>query len=112
MAKVKKTLALEIISFKHPQTNETALVGSTLCPDAPCELESTARPTRKPLEEAPFIPTHPLSQRTVDIRKNPQTNETALVDTSLYPIALLELDGKVCVTARFLDFSICCIDMI
>uniref|UniRef100_A0AAQ5YS74 Poly [ADP-ribose] polymerase n=1 Tax=Amphiprion ocellaris TaxID=80972 RepID=A0AAQ5YS74_AMPOC len=25
MAKVKKTLALEIISFKHPQTNETAL---------------------------------------------------------------------------------------
>lgn len=26
MAKVKKTLALEIISFKHPQTNETALV--------------------------------------------------------------------------------------
>ena len=27
MAKVKKTLALEIISFKHPQTNETALVG-------------------------------------------------------------------------------------
>lgn len=26
MAKVKKTLALEIIGFKHPQTNETALV--------------------------------------------------------------------------------------
>lgn len=26
MAKVKKTLALEIISFKHPQTNDTALV--------------------------------------------------------------------------------------
>lgn len=26
VAKVKKTLALEIISFKHPQTNETALV--------------------------------------------------------------------------------------
>lgn len=26
MAKVKKTLGLEIISFKHPQTNETALV--------------------------------------------------------------------------------------
>lgn len=26
MAKVKKTLALEIISFKHPQTSETALV--------------------------------------------------------------------------------------
>uniref|UniRef100_A0A672JAZ5 Poly [ADP-ribose] polymerase n=1 Tax=Salarias fasciatus TaxID=181472 RepID=A0A672JAZ5_SALFA len=25
MAKVKKTLALEVISFKHPQTNETAL---------------------------------------------------------------------------------------
>lgn len=30
MAKVKKTLALEIISFKHPQTNETALVRSLL----------------------------------------------------------------------------------
>lgn len=28
MAKVKKTLALEIISFKHPQTNETALVST------------------------------------------------------------------------------------
>lgn len=26
VAKVKKTLALEIIGFKHPQTNETALV--------------------------------------------------------------------------------------
>lgn len=26
MAKVKKTLALEIINFKHPQTHETALV--------------------------------------------------------------------------------------
>lgn len=26
VAKVKKTLALEIISFKHPQTNDTALV--------------------------------------------------------------------------------------
>lgn len=26
MAKVKKTLALEIISFKHPQTSDTALV--------------------------------------------------------------------------------------
>lgn len=26
IAKVKKTLALEIIGFKHPQTNETALV--------------------------------------------------------------------------------------
>ena len=45
MAKVKKTLALEIISFKHPQTNETALVGSTLCPNAWLELESTPRPT-------------------------------------------------------------------
>lgn len=30
MAKVKKTLALEIISFKHPQTNETALVRTRL----------------------------------------------------------------------------------
>ncbi|KAF3850614.1 hypothetical protein F7725_012386 [Dissostichus mawsoni] len=30
MAKVKKTLALEIISFKHPQTNETALVTELL----------------------------------------------------------------------------------
>lgn len=30
MAKVKKTLALEIISFKHPQTNETALVRTIL----------------------------------------------------------------------------------
>lgn len=28
MAKVKKTLALEIINFKHPQTHETALVSS------------------------------------------------------------------------------------
>lgn len=26
MAKVKKTLALEVISFKHPQTSDTALV--------------------------------------------------------------------------------------
>lgn len=26
IAKVKKTLALEVIGFKHPQTNETALV--------------------------------------------------------------------------------------
>ncbi|KAG7251367.1 hypothetical protein CRUP_032684, partial [Coryphaenoides rupestris] len=30
MAKVKKTLALEVISFKHPQTNETALPGVTM----------------------------------------------------------------------------------
>lgn len=29
MAKVKKTLALEIIGFKHPQTNETALVSGS-----------------------------------------------------------------------------------
>lgn len=30
MAKVKKTLALEIIGFKHPQTNETALVRTNI----------------------------------------------------------------------------------
>ena len=29
MAKAKKTLALEIINFKHPQTHETALVRHT-----------------------------------------------------------------------------------
>lgn len=30
VAKVKKTLALEIIGFKHPQTNETALVRTNI----------------------------------------------------------------------------------
>lgn len=30
MAKAKKTLALEIINFKHPHTHETALVRYTL----------------------------------------------------------------------------------
>lgn len=29
MAKAKKTLALEIINFKHPHTHETALVRNT-----------------------------------------------------------------------------------
>lgn len=42
MAKVKKTLALEIISFKHPQTNDTALVRTGVsqgfsCGDEPSE---------------------------------------------------------------------------
>lgn len=34
VAKVKKTLTLEIIGFKHPQSNETALVRSPRSPPA------------------------------------------------------------------------------
>lgn len=36
MTKVKKTLALEIINFKHPQTHETALVSSCWSPFYDC----------------------------------------------------------------------------
>ena len=45
MAKVKKTLALEIISFKHPQTNETALVRinlQSLCWGLKSNIDSTS----------------------------------------------------------------------
>lgn len=45
MAKVKKTLALEIINFKHPQTHETALVSS------PKILQKTLFPLIKPNDD-------------------------------------------------------------
>lgn len=42
MAKVKKTLALEIINFKHPQTHETALVRSG-CSSLPAQSADNMR---------------------------------------------------------------------
>lgn len=62
MAKVKKTLALEIISFKHPQTNETALVRRkpAQCFKFECNIEVKSLRNSTPLKVVKFFQTNAL----------------------------------------------------